>query len=132
MTDLNRPADRYGDRTGSDRRRLVAGIAVAVILAAVAIAFIARASDTRIHAAVLSWSEPANESMEATVEVIRNPDTTITCDLIAMDLRQIIVGQIELVVQPSAERRVVVTAEIPLQGDAVAASVRGCEPGSSL
>lgn len=128
MTAPIRPADRYGDRAGGSRRRLIAGVAAAVILVVVAIGFIARASDTRIHAAVLSWNEPSGDAMTATVEVIRRPGTSVTCDLIAMDLRQIIVGQIELVVPPTDERRLVVTAEIPLQGDAVAASVRGCVP----
>jgi Domain of unknown function (DUF4307) len=123
-----RPADRYGDHTGGTRRRLIAGIAAAAVLVTVAIGFIARASDTRIHAAVLSWTEPRGDAMEATVEVIRRPGTSVACDLIAMDIRQIIVGQTELVAPATPERRLVMTAEIPLQGDAVAASVRGCVP----
>ena len=131
MTAPIRPADRYGDRTDGNRRLIIAGIAAAVILVAVALGFIGRAYDTRIHAAVLSWNEPSGDTMAATVEVIRRPGTSVTCDLIAMDVRQIIVGQLELVAPPTDERRVVLTAEIPLQGEAVAASVRGCVPAEA-
>jgi|SRR5690606_16305429 len=128
MAAPTRPADRYGDRTSRDRWLLIAGIVVAAVVVAAAIGFIARASDTRIHAAVLSWTEPRGDTMEASVEVIRRPGTAVTCDLVAMDLRQVIVGQTELVVPDTDERRLVMTAEIPLQGGAVAVSVRGCTP----
>lgn len=126
---MNRPADRYGDRT-TRRWLLVVAAVVAVAAMIGAVVFIARASDAQIRTSVLSWEEPRNETMTATVELVRRPDQVVTCDLVALDIRQIIVGQTELVVPATSERRVVVTAEIPLQGDAVAASVRGCTPAS--
>lgn len=126
----NRPADRYGDRT-TRRWMLVAAVLVAVAAVIAAVIFIARASDAQIRASVLSWEQPSAETMTATVEVVRRPGTAVTCDLVARDLRQIIVGQTELVVPATPERRVVLMAEIPLQGDAVAASVGGCVPADS-
>lgn len=130
---MTRPPDRYGDQTRG-RWVLLVGAALAVAAVIAAVVFIARATDAQIRASVLAWeaSEASEgDTMTATVEVVRRPDQPVTCDLIARDLRQIIVGQTELVVPATAERRVVVTAEIPLQGDAVVASVQGCRPGSS-
>jgi hypothetical protein len=54
----------------------------------------------------------------------------VTCDVVAVDIRQIVVGQTELVVPATSNRRVVVDVDIPLQGDGVAVSVRGCEPAN--
>ncbi len=124
---ITRPADRYGDRR--PRRGLkVAGLIAAVVLSIAAVFFIARASDAQIRAEALSWSRSSDDTMAATIEVIRRPNTVVTCDVVAVDLRQIIVGQTELVVPASSQRRSVVDVTIPLQGDGVAVSVRGCEP----
>jgi hypothetical protein len=68
--------------------------------------------------------------MTASIEVLRRPDTVVTCDVVAVDIRQVIVGQTELVVPATSDRRVVVDVDIPLQGDGVAVSVRGCEPSN--
>lgn len=123
-----RPADRYGDRR--PRRGLkVAGVLVGVALTVAAILFIARASDSQIHAEALSY-EQTDGAMTASIEVLRRPDTVVTCDVVAVDIRQIIVGQTELVVPATADRRVVVDVDIPLQGDGVAVSVRGCKPSN--
>lgn len=124
---MSRPADRYGDRT---KRRWLLVVAAAVATAAViaAVVFIARASDAQIRTSVLSWEVTRDDTMTATVEVVRRPDQVVTCDLVARDIRQIVVGQTELLVPATSERRSVMTAEIPLQGDAVAASVQGCTP----
>lgn len=126
-TSITRPADRYGDRRPGRGLKL-AGIVAGVALVVAAVLFIARALDAQIEAEALSWSEPSDGTMTATVEVVRRPDTVIACDVVAVDIRQIIVGQTELVVPASPERRSVVDVTIPLQGDAVAVSVRGCEP----
>jgi hypothetical protein len=126
-TPISRPADRYGDRNRG-RWLLVVAVALAVVAVVAAVVFIARAADAQIRASVLAWETPPGDTMIATVEVVRRPDQMVTCDLIARDLRQIIVGQTELVVPATPERRVVLTAEIPLQGDAVVAAVQGCTP----
>lgn len=126
-TPASRPADRYGDRTRG-RWLIVVAVALAAVAVVAAVVFIARAADAQIRASVLAWEAPPGDIMTATVEVVRRPDQMVTCDLIARDLRQIIVGQTELVIPATPERRVVVTAEIPLQGDAVVAAVQGCTP----
>jgi hypothetical protein len=126
VTHSTRPADRYGDRRPGRGLKL-AGALVGVALAVVAILFIARASDSQIEAEALSY-EQSDGLMTASIEVLRRPDTVVTCDVVAVDIRQIIVGQTELVVPATSDRRVVVDVDIPLQGDGVAVSVRGCEP----
>jgi hypothetical protein len=128
VTHSTRPADRYGDRRPGRGLKL-AGALVGVALAVVAILFIARASDSQIEAEALSY-EQSDGLMTASIEVLRRPDTVVTCDVVAVDIRQIIVGQTELVVPATSDRRVVVDVDIPLQGDGVAVSVRGCEPSN--
>jgi hypothetical protein len=128
VTHSTRPADRYGDRRPGRGLKL-AGALVGVALAVVAILFIARASDSQIEAEALSY-EQSDGLMTASIEVLRRPDTVVTCDVVAVDIRQVIVGQTELVVPATSDRRVVVDVDIPLQGDGVAVSVRGCEPSN--
>jgi hypothetical protein len=127
-THRTRPADRYGDRR-SGRGLKLAGALIGVALAVTAILFIARASDSQIEAEALSY-EQSDGLMTASIEVLRRPDTVVTCDVVAVDIRQVIVGQTELVVPATSDRRVVVDVDIPLQGDGVAVSVRGCEPSN--
>ena len=126
-TPISRPADRYGDGKPSRFLKLI-GAAIGVAIAVAGIIFIARASDAQIEAEALSWDEPSEGTMVATIEVVRRPDTVVMCDVVAVDIRQIIVGQAELVVPASPDRRTVLDVDIPLQGEAVAVSVRGCEP----
>lgn len=128
-TPVTRPAERYGDKPGRRRWTVVALILLGVAFAVVAVAFIISATESQIRASVLSWDEPTDEAMAATVEVIRRPDTVVRCDLVAVDIRQIVVGQEELVVPATPQRRMVLEVEVPLQGEAVAVSVQGCEPG---
>jgi hypothetical protein len=123
-----RPADRYGDRQPTRWLKL-AGALVGVAMVVTAILFIARASDSQIEAQALSYEQSAGV-MTASIEVLRRPDTVVTCDVVAVDIRQVIVGQTELVVPATSDRRVVVDIDIPLQGDGVAVSVRGCEPSN--
>jgi hypothetical protein len=127
-TPSTRPADRYGDRKPGRGLKL-AGAITGAALAVAAILFIGRAADSQIEAEALSY-EQSDGVMTASIEVLRRPDTVVTCDVVAVDIRQIIVGQTELVVPATSNRRVVVDVDIPLQGDSVAVSVRGCEPAN--
>lgn len=127
-TPVTRPAERYGDKPGRRRWAVIALAVAGVALVAVAVAFILNAAESQIRASVLSWDKPAGESIAATVEVIRPPDTVVHCDVVAMDIRQIIVGQEQLVVPASPERRTVLDIDVPLQGEAVAVSVQDCQP----
>jgi hypothetical protein len=65
--------------------------------------------------------------MSVTIEVVRRPGTEVTCDLVALDLRHVVVGQVKVEVPAGGEWRTRVDAEIPLQGDAVAPDLRDCE-----
>lgn len=127
-TPVTRPAERYGDKPGRPRWVVIALAVAGVAFVAVAVAFILNAAESQIRASVLSWDKPAGESIAATVEVIRPPDTVVHCDVVAVDIRQIIVGQEQLVVPASSERRTVLDIDVPLQGEAVAVSVQGCQP----
>lgn len=127
-TPSTRPADRYGDRRPGRGLKLV-GALIGVALTVAAILFIARALDSQIEAEALSY-EQSDGAMTASIEVLRRPDTVVTCDVVAVDIRQVIVGQTELVVPATSSRRIVVDVDIPLQGDGVAVSVRGCEPAN--
>lgn len=130
-TPVTRPPERYGDKPRRRRWRYVALALLGVGFAVVAVAFILNAADSQIRASVLSWEEPADETIAATVEVVRQPDTVVHCDLVAVDIRQIVVGQEQLVVPATPQRRMVLEVDVPLQGEGVAVSVRGCEPAAA-
>ncbi len=127
-TSATRPPERYGDKPRRRRLTVVALALLGVVFAVVTVVFILKAADSQIRASVLRWDEPTAQTMPATVEVVRRPDTVVHCDVVAVDIRQIVVGQERLVVPATAERRMVLDIEIPLQGEAVAVSVQGCQP----
>jgi hypothetical protein len=120
-----RPADRYGDRP-FDRRWLIPIAVAAVVLAGLGGFAMLRIADQGVQWAMISFDTSADDVARATIEVTRNPQTTVTCDLEAVDIRQIIVGQTTVDVPTGGERTVVLDVEIPLQGDAVAATIRTC------
>lgn len=127
-TPVSRPAERYGDKPRRPRWAVVVLAVAGIAFAVVAVAFIKNAAESQIRASVLSWDKPVAETMAATVEVIRRPDTVVHCDVVAVDIRQVVVGQERLVVPATPERRMVLEVDVPLQGEAVAVSVRGCTP----
>jgi hypothetical protein len=122
-----RPADRYGDRRWN-RRWLIPLVAIAVAAAVVVVMVIVNLADRQIQSSVTGYQQPEDDIMTATIEVTRQPSQAVTCDLVAVDLRQVIVGQTEVYVAPSETRQVDLEVEIPLQGDAVAARIQQCRP----
>jgi len=58
--------------------------------------------------------------------VVRPAGVAVTCDLVAVDLRRVVVGQIGIEIAPEGDQRVRIRAEIPLEADAVAPQLRGC------
>jgi hypothetical protein len=83
-----------------------------------------------IQAALRSWDEPADGMIAVTVEVDRPTDIALICELVAVDIRHIVVGQLDLEIPAGGERRQLVDAEIPLRGDGIAPELRGCSPSS--
>lgn len=126
-----RPTERYGDSRRGSRWPAVAVVAVAVaMLLALTGWLIFRGSQDPVDAALLSWDEPADGVLPTTVEIIRDPGLAVSCELVAVDIRQIVVGQITLEVPAGPQRRVVVTTEIPLEGDGIVPELKGCHPAA--
>ncbi|MGH8776354.1 MAG: DUF4307 domain-containing protein [Jiangellaceae bacterium] len=126
-TPATRPAARYGDRPHG-RRRLWFLVVAGVLLAAGVGWFLLRAADEQVRSSLVAWEDPAGGVLAATIEVVRRPGVAVTCDLVAVDLRRVVVGQTNVEIAAGEDRRIQVRAEIPLEGDAVAPELRGCEP----
>lgn len=83
-------------------------------------------SQDRVDAALLSWEDPVDGVLPTTIEIVRDPGVAVTCDLVAVDIRQVVVGQTTVEVPAGQERRVVVSIDIPLEGDAIAPELKDC------
>jgi hypothetical protein len=111
-------------------RRNAVVIAFVALVAVVATWFIIDAQRGSIQAALHSWDNPVDGVMSVTVEVDRSPDTVLTCELIAVDIRHIVVGQLEFEVPAGEPSRQRVDADIPLRGDGIAPELLGCSPSN--
>jgi hypothetical protein len=120
-----RPADRYGAHPKRRWRPLWLGIGGLLLVAVVGVLF--QASTDAVRSSLVAWETPTSETMAVSIEVVRRPGTQVTCDLVALDIRHVIVGQVSVEVPASDEWRTRVDTEIPLQGDAVAPELRECE-----
>ncbi|HEX2363176.1 MAG TPA: DUF4307 domain-containing protein [Jiangellaceae bacterium] len=120
-----RPADRYGDQ--ARRRSWAWWFAIVGLLCAAGVGWLLSRAPTDAVSGVVAWQVPADGAMSVTIEVVRRPGTEVTCDLVALDLRHVVVGQVKVEVPAGGEWRTRVDAEIPLQGDAVAPDLRDCE-----
>nr|WP_246211146.1 DUF4307 domain-containing protein [Phytoactinopolyspora alkaliphila] len=100
--------------------------AVAVAITAVVLWLTVDWRDEGVRAALHSWQEPVDDTMPVTIEVDRPPHTTLTCDLIARDVRFVVVGQVSVEVPAGGERRQRIDALIPLRGDGIAPELEGC------
>ena len=79
-----------------------------------------QASTDAIRSSLVAWETPTGGTMTVSMEVVRRPGTQVTCDLVAVDIRRVVVGQTSVEIPAGDEWRTRVDAEIPLQGDAVA------------
>jgi hypothetical protein len=121
-----RPADRYGDR--GRRRSWALWLGISGLLVATGVGLLLfRASTDAVRSGLVAWETPADEVLPVTLEVVRRPGTEVTCDLVAVDIRRVVVGQVSVQIPTSDEWRTRVDAEIPLQGDAVAPELRECK-----
>lgn len=130
-------AQRYGRVPGGDPaarngRGVLVGVVTGVLLVTVIVGWmiVRSASGPSVDAELLSWDEPSGDVLTARVEIRRDADLAVTCDLVAVDLRRIIVGQLDLEVPAGPDEHLVVPADIPLEGDGVVPELRGCEPAS--
>lgn len=124
-------AERYGRRTRRESRGVLVGVVAGVALVtAIVVWLIVRSSGTTLDAELLGWDEPRDGVLTARVEIRRDAGMAVTCDLVAVDLRRIIVGQLELQVPAGPDEHLVVPADIPLEGDGVVPELRGCAPAN--
>ncbi|WP_116949913.1 DUF4307 domain-containing protein [Jiangella endophytica] len=131
-------AQRYGrtPRSGGPGARSSRGVLVGVVTGVLLVTAIVgwlivrSASGPTVDAELLSWDEPRDGVLTARVEIRRDADLALTCDLVAVDLRRIIVGQLDLEVPAGPEEHLVVPADIPLEGDGIVPELRGCRPAS--
>jgi hypothetical protein len=103
---------------------------VVTILLLVAVGFFIYTSSSGPDAkgALVSYDPAEGDVLPVTVEIARDADVAVECAIVAVDDRQIIVGQLLLEVPAGPETRLRVDAEIPLQGDGIAAKLNGCRP----
>lgn len=122
-------AERYGRRPGRGSRGvLIAVVAGMALVTAVVVWLIVRSAGDSVDAELHSWDEPRDGVLTTRVEIRRDAGLAVTCDLVAVDLRRIIVGQLELRVPAGPDEHLIVPADIPLEGDGIAPELRGCAP----
>ncbi|MGH8825088.1 MAG: DUF4307 domain-containing protein [Jiangellaceae bacterium] len=124
-TPVARPADRYGDRSPGWLRWVWLTIAGVLVVAAMGWWILQETNDA-VRGRLIGWEDPAGGVMTVTLEVVRSPELAVACDLVAVDLRRVVVGQTSVQIPPGDDRRVQVQAEIALEADAVAPQLRGC------
>jgi Domain of unknown function (DUF4307) len=123
-TPAARPADRYGDRVR--RRSWVLWLGIGLLLAAAVGWLVFRISTDAVRSSLVAWQTASGDVLSVTIEVVRRPGTDVTCDLVALDIRRVVVGQVNVNVPASDDWRTRAEAAIPLQGDAVAPELREC------
>jgi hypothetical protein len=98
-----------------------------LVLAAAVGWLLFRVSTDAVRSSLVAWQTPTGDDvLSVTFEVVRRPGTEVTCDLVALDIRRVVVGQIGVDVPASDEWRTRTEADIPLHGDAVAPELREC------
>lgn len=122
-------AERYGRRPGRGPRGVLAVVITGMVLVTAVVGWlIVRSANDPVDADLIGWDEPRDGVLTARVEIRRDADLAVTCDLVAVDLRRIIVGQLELHVPAGPDEHLVVPADIPLEGDGIVPELRGCAP----
>lgn len=124
-----RPAGGAEPPAKGSRSGRVIGIVFVAIVVVIASWLIIDSQRGSIQVALHSWDDPVGDVMPVTVEVNRAPDITLTCELVAVDDRAIVVGQLSLEIPSGGESRQRISAEIPLRGDGIAPKLRGCSTG---
>jgi hypothetical protein len=101
-------------------------LGIGLLLAAAVGWLVFRISTDAVRSSLVAWQTPSGDVLSVTVEVVRRPGTNVTCDLVALDIRRVVVGQVDVDIPASDDWRTRAEAEIPLQGDAVVPELREC------
>lgn len=102
--------------------------ATLVLLSVVGYFIYASVSGPNVTGALASYDRADGGVLPVTVEIARDSGLAVECNLVAVDDRQVIVGQLLLEVPAGPETRFHVDADIPLEGDGIAAKLHGCRP----
>ena len=115
----------------TDGPRRLRGRVIAVFLGVAIVAFavvgVMVATQDRLQAELQGWDIADNGVLPVRVELYRPADTAVSCSIIARDYRQLIVGQTELDVAAGPDEHVLVSVDVPLQGEGIAPEIQGCE-----
>jgi hypothetical protein len=112
-------------KPGRVRGRIVA-VFIAVSMIVFAIFGIRLATQDRLEAELHSWDVARDGVLPVRVELYRPADRAVSCSVIARDLRQVIVGQVDVDVPAGPDEHLLVDVEVPLEGDGVAPEIQGC------
>jgi hypothetical protein len=122
-------AQRYGqsDRTWRSWLPLaLVGLLLAGLVVGTLVGLAQRS--TGVQAGVLTYGDITEESITITVEVVRDPDLAVVCDVAAVGANQIDVGAERIEVPTGGERRVVVSTAIETASPPLAARLLACRP----
>jgi hypothetical protein len=128
---IERPADRYGRQRLSRRarRRIAIGLTALVVVAGVAIAAVAfvRFGAGDVKGELGAFRIVDDETVEVTASVTRDdPSQTVVCIVRARSYDGSETGRREVLVPPSTEKTVQVTALVKTSRPAVVGDVYGC------
>lgn len=127
----NRPdlEERYGVASGTWRSWApLAIVGVALIGLLVLAAWGLDQRSTGVRAGVLAYGDITESSITITIEVVRDPDRAVVCDVAAVGENQIDVGAARVDVPTGGESTVVVSTVIDTASAPLAARLLSCQP----
>lgn len=122
-------AERYGLTAPAWRRRLplvVIGLVIVGMLVATGWGLAQRSSGVR--AGVLSYGDITDASIRITLEVVRDPQQPVACDVAAVGDLQVDVGAARVDVPTGSPERAVVSVVIETASPPKAARLLACRP----
>ena len=119
-----------GTRTWTSRAPLVVlGLVIVGLVVATLVGLSQRS--TGVQAGVLTYGDITESSITITVEVVRDPQQRLMCDVAAVGDNQIDVGAERIEVPTGGDRRVVVSTAIETASPPLAARLLACRPVTS-
>lgn len=122
-------AERYGLNVPTWRTRLpLVVLAMALAGALLAAAWGLSQRSTGVRAGVLAFGDITSSTISITLEVVRDPDQAVVCDVAAVGDQQLDVGAERVEVPTGGDERVVVTVVIDTASPPLAARLLSCQP----
>lgn len=117
-------AERYGRTRRARSVPVWVWIAAAVAFTVASVLVIVPLSDPPVNAELSRWEVAEDTSpLQVTISIDRDPNLALTCDLVAVDDRFVIVGQRQVEIPAGPETRFYYETEIPLERAAVAPEI---------